>query len=431
MSDNRGEGSSKGAGKGSKVAKGKGLLTKAAIAKLVEVGDDDEENAEGEGEDLGSDGDDDDDEDDSSLDSDGNLRDFVVSDEELDEGQEEFDELEKAKKGKDKGKGRGEEEEEVIDVPRPKVGIEIDPPGAGIGRKANSFNIKRLIPYTDKAGNDTRCPIILGAPYFMSAYGDFLLELGATKTVDRVQVRNYWGQERFVPRRMLQDIYLPWGFPTKILMDDVDFDDDEAVMIKREANPTIIVDYERRAGELQRRAPKIKTLVVKDSEGEDEEEEELLIRPHEYPWGIRVNEDWLNGWLRDKAPKSAKETKDKKGGGDRKRKSGGGSGEGPAPKRKRGDQDDDPAPKPKKRAVLTTVPFAEGGPHKTKTQTENPWTDENGNVRRLLVPEASSSSESSGYTRRKTEQEKQTEERRNRAARRMVAAGPLGSQTEI
>jgi hypothetical protein len=219
----------------------------------------------------------------------------------------------------------------------------------------------------------------------MSAYGDFLLELSNTKIVDRVQVRNYWGQERFVPRRMLQDIYLPWGFPTKIPMADdgvglplaflqepvparfgggVDFDDDEAVMVKRESDPTIIVDYERRAGELQRRAPKVKSLVVKDSEDEEEEEEEeLLIRPHQYPWGIRVDEDWLNNWLSDKAPKSAEETTGKNGG---KRKSGGDSGGSPAPKRKRGDQDDEPEPKPKKRAVLTTTPFPKIEGSKTK-----------------------------------------------------------------
>ncbi|KAE8450814.1 hypothetical protein EG329_005727 [Mollisiaceae sp. DMI_Dod_QoI] len=217
-----------------------------------------------------------------------------------------------------------EDDDNQEDEDRPTQSIERQPTTEGLKDKRNSFNIARLIEYTDKSGAKAKCPIRMNPRYFYSAYGDFLLVLSWVKTVDRVQVRNYWGQERYVPRRMLQDIYLPWGIPTRIRMDE------DGVVAKKGKNGKKIVLVE-------------------------EEEQEILIRPHKYPWKIRVTEDWLEGSLREGAPKTAQEIKDEKSGG-RKRKSGGDeSDEDPAPKKSKG------APEPRVRRYVKTEPVNKRG----------------------------------------------------------------------
>lgn len=79
------------------------------------------------------------------------------------------------------------------------------------------------IQFTDKAGNvvpDDETPININASYFWVTYGDFVLELPnstwRTTTRGWARVRNYEGQERYVPKRMLQRIEFPWGIAQDI-----------------------------------------------------------------------------------------------------------------------------------------------------------------------------------------------------------------------
>lgn len=303
------------------------------------------------------------------YDSDLGLRDFVVPDSEV-------------------------EEEEVLEeaensVDRPDTGIEMEPDQEP---QNDGFNIVRLIQYTDKGGADDACPIKTEADYFTVQYGDFLLDLSDLKTVDQVHVRNYYDQERFIPRRMLQSIQLPWGLPTTVKLDDengvglpvafvgevipaafggIDFDEDETVMIKTPGDPTVVIDFERRVGEIKMRAPKIKRLVSKkgkekepfqESESESEEEVELLTSPCDFPWDLRVDPDWIDQYIVGKTP--PKKGRSRRGKG-KEKDNGEGSSKGPS-KRKRDDEEEEPKPKPKKRATLTTVSKTKGESSKTE-----------------------------------------------------------------
>ncbi|KUJ12178.1 uncharacterized protein LY89DRAFT_673959 [Mollisia scopiformis] len=327
-----------------------------------------------------------------SYDSELGLHDFVVPDEEVENSQ---------------GSGGSSDHTEVVD--RPDRGIEMAPPD---NVEVKDFNIVRLIQFTNKAGNDAKCPIVLNANYFKVDYGDFLLRLNtySSENIDRIHVRNYSGQERYIPRRMLQSVELPWSFLSDIELDDengiglplafvgeiipadfgggVDFDENEAVMIKANGNPTKVVDFEGRVGEIQMRQDKIKRLAqpeggrkaFEEEEGEEQEEEDLLYAPFEFPWELRVNVEWLDqwNWLISNESKSSSQgsntDKDKgKGTSDSTRKS---------EPRKRGHDDDEPKPKPKKRAKLTTVskPKSASKPTSvlkpTSTSTPRPGTSD-------------------------------------------------------
>jgi hypothetical protein len=315
-----------------------------------------EQEPEGEGDSIASDEDDENEGEDfegseEDYGSDLGLLDFVIADSDVEEE---------------------EEEEEVVEnnIDRPDSGIEMEPDE---DPKNGGFNIVRLIQYTNKGGADDVCPINMGAEYFTVQYGDFLLDLSNFTIIDWVHVRNYYGEERFIPRRMLQSIRLPWGLPTNIKLDDngvglpvafvgevipaafggIDFDEDEVVMVKVPGDPTTVIDFERRVGEIKMREPKIKPISKKGKEIEEESEEEaeLLTSPCDYPWGLRVNLAWINRWIIGKTP-------GKKAKGDKKGKEKDSSGEGPSKgpsKRKRDVDEEEPKPKPKKRATLTTV----------------------------------------------------------------------------
>ncbi|KAH7333418.1 hypothetical protein BKA65DRAFT_44490 [Rhexocercosporidium sp. MPI-PUGE-AT-0058] len=103
------------------------------------------------------------------------------------------------------------------DAEQPTTGIERAVQKRGSPR---AFVIVRLIENTDKTGNNIKSAIRLGKHYFDADFGDFLLDISGPRT-DTAQVRNYAGQERYIPRRMLQNIYQPWDIPAKTkVMDD-------------------------------------------------------------------------------------------------------------------------------------------------------------------------------------------------------------------
>ncbi|KAI9048332.1 hypothetical protein LZ554_008125 [Drepanopeziza brunnea f. sp. 'monogermtubi'] len=197
------------------------------------------------------------------------------------------------------------EEEEEVDIDdeqfgkQPAVGIErrVTKPGT-----ARSFTIVRLIGGTDKRGKtlEGESLVTLRAPWFSVDIGDFLLDLSRQRS-DAAHVRNYWGQERYIPRRMLQSVYQPWNMPARTRITDdgvpiplgfllqssrardvgstVPFEEGEAVMIMSEdgegadSNQVVrVLDYERRAGEL---------------------DVSLVDRTINIPWGILVDKEDL------------------------------------------------------------------------------------------------------------------------------------------
>ncbi|EKD20605.1 hypothetical protein MBM_01287 [Drepanopeziza brunnea f. sp. 'multigermtubi' MB_m1] len=198
-----------------------------------------------------------------------------------------------------------EEEVEEVDIDGHQFGIQ---PTAGIERRvtkpgtARSFTIVRLVGGTDKRGRtlEGESLITLRAPWFSVDIGDFLLDLSRQRS-NVAHVRNYWGQERYIPRRMLQNVYQPWNMPARTRITDdgvpiplgflrqssrakdvvstVPFEEGEAVMIMSEDGEDAdskqvvrVLDYERRAGEL---------------------DVSLVDRAINIPWGILVDEEDL------------------------------------------------------------------------------------------------------------------------------------------
>ncbi|KAH7381757.1 hypothetical protein BKA64DRAFT_212667 [Cadophora sp. MPI-SDFR-AT-0126] len=195
---------------------------------------------------------------------------------------------------------------------------EAEQPTTGIERPVQKTGnpktvvIVRLIENTDKRGNNIKSAIRLRKHYFNTDFGDFLLDLSGPRT-DIAQVRNYAGQERYIPRRMLQNVYQPWDIPAKTKVVDggiplplaflnldvtaeeaagsVDFEDEEPVMIMSVLDGSNdqevqVTDWERKAGRLSLKQ---------------------LSRQYEKPWGILIDRDALvNAWSKAAAPRLPK-----------------------------------------------------------------------------------------------------------------------------
>ena len=200
-------------------------------------------------------------------------------------------------------------EHEDPDAEQPTAGIErpVQKPGT-----PKNFTIVRLIENTDKRGNNIKSAIRLRKHYFDADFGDFLLDMSGPRT-ETAQVRNYAGQERYIPRRMLQAVYQPWDIPSKTKLTDsgvplplaflnrdvtadeaagnVDFGEEEPVMIMdlldgSDDQEVQVTDWERKAGRLS----------LKN-----------LNRQYERPWGILVDSDTLaTAWSKAAAPKLPK-----------------------------------------------------------------------------------------------------------------------------
>ncbi|KAI9050356.1 hypothetical protein LZ554_005522 [Drepanopeziza brunnea f. sp. 'monogermtubi'] len=219
----------------------------------------------------------------------------------------------------------GEEEDEDGDKEEEKDDEEGEvgqQPSKGIERPVSrrgtpkTFTIVRLIEHTNKNGDAAVRPAIrVGdrAPWFRVDYGDFLLDLSTPRS-DIAQVRNYLGQERYIPRRMLQPIYQPWDIPARIrirddgvplplafLLDEkaaveskgnVGFEMGEAVMVMGKLDGTVkqevlVTDYERHAGSFEI------SQLDQSSAGA--------------PWGLLVHaEDLKAAWTKASAPKLQK-----------------------------------------------------------------------------------------------------------------------------
>ncbi|KAH6716284.1 hypothetical protein BKA61DRAFT_341109 [Leptodontidium sp. MPI-SDFR-AT-0119] len=202
------------------------------------------------------------------------------------------------------------DEESDYDGEQPTTGIE-----RAVQKRGNpkAFVIVRLIENTDKTGNSIESSIRLRKHYFDVDFGDFLLDLSGART-DNAQVRNYAGQERYIPRRMLQNVYQPWDIPAKTKITDdgvpiplafvrqdmaaedvggtVDFETEEPVMIMDKLDGSddqqvTVTDWERKAGSLNLKQ---------------------LDRNFDVPWGILIDEDALRAaWGKKAAPKLPKE----------------------------------------------------------------------------------------------------------------------------
>ncbi|XMA14754.1 hypothetical protein WAI453_007545 [Rhynchosporium graminicola] len=203
----------------------------------------------------------------------------------------------------------GEAEPEQDRAQRPTRGLERPVQKAG---NPKTFKIVRLIENTDKTGNNIPSAIRLRTHYFDVDFGDFLLDLSGPRA-EIAQVRNYAGQERYVPRRMLQDKYQPWDIPatTKVVENGVPlplmfvreeisadetegmvpFEEEEPVMVMDELSGDALqrvtaTDYERKAGSF--------TLAH-------------LERKFERPWNILVDKEALKAaWAKKAAPKLPK-----------------------------------------------------------------------------------------------------------------------------
>ncbi|EKD15667.1 hypothetical protein MBM_06295 [Drepanopeziza brunnea f. sp. 'multigermtubi' MB_m1] len=214
----------------------------------------------------------------------------------------------------DEDEDKEEEKDEEGEVgQRPSKGIERPVSRRGTPK---TFTIVRLIEHTNKNGDAAVRPAIrVGdrAPWFRVDYGDFLLDLSTPRS-ENAQVRNYQGQERYIPRRMLQPIYQPWDIPTRIRIRDdgvplplaflldgkvavgskgnVSFETGEAVMVMGKLDGTVkqevlVTDYERHAGSFE-----ISDL-DQSSVGA--------------PWGLLVHaEDLKAAWTKASAPKLQK-----------------------------------------------------------------------------------------------------------------------------
>ncbi|PVH70260.1 hypothetical protein DL98DRAFT_597956 [Cadophora sp. DSE1049] len=195
------------------------------------------------------------------------------------------------------------------DAEQPTTGIErpVQKPG-----NPKTFTIVRLIENTDKRGNSIKSAIRLRKHYFDTDFGDFLLDMSGPRT-DTAQVRNYAGQERYIPRRMLQNVYQPWDIPSKPKITDsgiplplaflnrgvtaeeaagnVEFEEEEPVMIMNildgsHDQEVQVTDWERKAGRISLKQ---------------------LSRQYERPWGILIDRDALiTAWSKAAAPKLPK-----------------------------------------------------------------------------------------------------------------------------
>ena len=200
-------------------------------------------------------------------------------------------------------------EYEDPDAEQPITGIErpVKKPG-----NPKTFTIVRLIENTDKRGNNIKCAIRLRKHYFDTDFGDFLLDMSGPRT-ETAQVRNYAGQERYIPRRMLQSVYQPWDIPSKTKLTycgvplplaflnrdmtaeeaagNVGFEEEEPVMIMdllhgSDDQEVQVTDWERKAGKLSLK---------------------YLNRQYERPWGILIDRDTLlTAWSKAAAPKLPK-----------------------------------------------------------------------------------------------------------------------------
>ncbi|KAG4434764.1 hypothetical protein IFR05_009755 [Cadophora sp. M221] len=202
------------------------------------------------------------------------------------------------------------DEESEYDSEQPRTGIERAVQKRGTPK---TFAIVRLIENTDKTGNSIESSVRLRKHYFDVDFGDFLLDLSGPRT-ENAQVRNYAGQERYIPRRMLQNVYQPWDIPAKTKITDdgvpiplafvkqdisaqngggtVAFESEEPVMIMDELDGSddqqvIVTDWERKAGSLNL---------------------EQLDQNYDVPWGVLIDKDALKAaWGKKAAPKLPKE----------------------------------------------------------------------------------------------------------------------------
>ena len=88
------------------------------------------------------------------------------------------------------------------------------------------FRIARLIRYMDASRGslptvgDWQFEFRVNDPDFRTNYGCFLLYVNYIPGQAEQRMRNYTGQEGYVPTRMLQYIDMPWGLPSNLELDD-------------------------------------------------------------------------------------------------------------------------------------------------------------------------------------------------------------------
>lgn len=195
---------------------------------------------------------------------------------------------------------------------RPETGLESLP--EPVDATKLPFKIVRLIRNTTKTGIEANSSIDMDALWFSVNYGDFLLDLTPPDKRQIAHVRNYQGEERFVPRRMLQPTYIPWGIPEGVPQvagngspsplrivqmnifpehsGGVPFFRGEYVMVLETGE---LVDFERRRGnevsvESGRRAVQKLTLdeVVDEPWG-------ILVDESKLKWGFETTEGAVEG----------------------------------------------------------------------------------------------------------------------------------------
>lgn len=206
---------------------------------------------------------------------------------------------------------------------RPVDGLERQPEGES---EYDDFKIVRFRERKTKYG------VVIGTretvrhqDYFPVQLGDFLLEVNqATNTHEEVRVRHYNGSERYVHRRLIETIELPWGLPRNIpVTEDEDgvglplgfmtrtirvrdaggipLKDGEAIMTKNEFEPQDayckVIDWEGRAGEFLREV---------DDTG-DVIEDDPIDTPYMYPWNLRLDSDWVTDHFLHRAEKTRSE----------------------------------------------------------------------------------------------------------------------------
>jgi hypothetical protein len=97
---------------------------------------------------------------------------------------------------------------------------------AAAPKQPDEFRIARLIRYMDAsrgilpAIGDWPFEFRVGDPDFRTNYGCFLLYVTYIPGQTEQRMRNYTGQEGYVPTRMLQYIDMPWGLPLTLELDE-------------------------------------------------------------------------------------------------------------------------------------------------------------------------------------------------------------------
>jgi hypothetical protein len=169
-----------------------------------------------------------------------------------------------------------------------------------------NFRIARLIRNSDGAGGERASEVELQDPNFTVNFGDYLLHLDNDLHAFQPRFRNMAGQEGTVPRRMTQDIPLPWGLPTTIpvVADGIGIPIAFATEVMRRQAPqgvvnvarheAFLVDYDH-LGVLDQGAKQ--TVIFRNviSVGRScvTIRQRALYQQYQYPWELKIDAEWL------------------------------------------------------------------------------------------------------------------------------------------